>query len=136
MINPKEQDLNPRRIRGRDTRSSWCSYVSPNIAHSRTLRRTKALVNPLGGERGLHVSEKLKVRGWVWGLLSFQSTMSTGHVEKNEAERSKMLSRSAPNSNFNAAYFKGMGLHRFFSESATLPQLKQMCLGFWVISLI
>ena len=34
--------------------------VSPNIAHSRTLRRTKALAHPLEDERGLHFSEKLK----------------------------------------------------------------------------
>jgi hypothetical protein len=33
-------------------------------------------------------------------------------------------------------YFNGMGLQRFFSESATLPQLKQICLGFFVIVLI
>ena len=33
-------------------------------------------------------------------------------------------------------YFNGMGLQRFFSESATLPQLKQICLGFFVIALI
>jgi hypothetical protein len=33
-------------------------------------------------------------------------------------------------------YFSGMGLQRFFSDAATLPQLKQMCFGFLVISLI
>ena len=33
-------------------------------------------------------------------------------------------------------YFNGMGLQRFFSESATLPQLKQICLGLFVIALI
>jgi hypothetical protein len=34
--------------------------VSPNIAHSRTPRRTKALTHPPGDEQGLHVSEKLQ----------------------------------------------------------------------------
>ena len=34
--------------------------VSPNIAHSRTPRRTKALTNPPGDEQRLHVSEKLQ----------------------------------------------------------------------------
>jgi len=33
-------------------------------------------------------------------------------------------------------YFNGMGLQRFFSEFATLPQLKQIWLGFFVIALI
>jgi hypothetical protein len=34
--------------------------VSPNIAHSRTPRRTKAVSNPSRDEQGLHVSEKLQ----------------------------------------------------------------------------
>ena len=34
--------------------------VSPNIAHPRTPRRTKALTNPPGDEQRHHVSEKLQ----------------------------------------------------------------------------